>query len=59
MHKPYNGHTRHTEKINSSLSIVAYMCQCTGTAFVQVLAWRRTGDKPLPEPMLIYCQLHP
>ena len=21
-------------------------------AFVQVMAWRRTGDKPLPEPML-------
>ena len=22
------------------------------TAFVQVMAWHRTGDKPLPEPML-------
>ena len=22
------------------------------TALVQVMAWRRTGDKPLPEPML-------
>ena len=21
-------------------------------AMVQVMAWRRTGDKPLPEPML-------
>ena len=21
-------------------------------AFVQVMAWRRTGDKPLPEPIL-------
>ena len=21
-------------------------------ALVQVMAWRRTGDKPLPEPML-------
>ena len=21
------------------------------TALVQVMAWRRTGDKPLPEPM--------
>ena len=23
------------------------------TSLVQVMAWRRTGDKPLPEPMLI------
>ena len=23
------------------------------SAFVQVMAWRRTGDKPLSEPMLI------
>ena len=22
------------------------------SALVQVMAWRRTGDKPLPEPML-------
>ena len=22
-------------------------------ALVEVMAWRRTGDKPLPEPMLI------
>ena len=21
-------------------------------SFVQVMAWRRTGDKPLPEPMM-------
>ena len=21
------------------------------------MAWRRTGDKPLPEPMLAYCEL--
>ena len=25
----------------------------TTWALVQVMAWRRTGDKPLPEPMLI------
>ena len=24
-------------------------------ALVQAMAWRRTGDKPLPEPMLIQC----
>ena len=22
-------------------------------ALIQVMAWRRTGDKPLPEPMMI------
>ena len=22
------------------------------SALVQVIAWRRTGDKPLPEPMM-------
>ena len=32
----------------------AYMRRWTGSALVQVMAWRRTGDKPLPEPMLIY-----
>ena len=24
------------------------------SALVQAMAWRRTGDKPLPEPVLIY-----
>ena len=24
------------------------------SALVQVMAWRRTGDKPLPEPMLTH-----
>ena len=24
-------------------------------SLVQVMAWRRTGDKPLPEPMMAYC----
>ena len=23
-------------------------------AMVQIMAWRRTGDKPLPEPMMVY-----
>ena len=24
-------------------------------ALVQIMAWRRTGDKPLSEPMMAYC----
>ena len=48
-----------THRLNSSPPIAAYMRQWTGTALIQVMAWRRAGDKPLPEPMLIYCQLDP
>ena len=33
--------------------------QWTWTALVQVMAWCRTCDKPLPALMLIYCQLDP
>ena len=33
-----------------------YMYRWTGSALVQVTAWHR-GAKPLPEPMLAYCQL--
>ena len=33
--------------------------QWTGSAFVQVMACRLFGAKPLPEPMLTYCQLDP
>ena len=33
------------------------MRQRTGSAWVQIMAWRRPGDKPLSEPMLTYCQL--
>ena len=35
----------------------AYMRQWTGSALVQVMACRLYGTKPLPEPMLAYCQL--
>ena len=44
---------------NSSRHNAAYMPRRTGPALVQVLAWRRTGDKPLPEPMLIYLSIGP
>ena len=35
----------------------AYMRQWTGSSLVQVMACCLFGDKPLPEPMLIYCWL--
>ena len=44
---------------NSSPSSAAYMCQWTGPSLVQVMACRLFDAKPLPEPMLVYCQLDP
>ena len=35
-----------------------YMRRWTGSALVQIMAWHQTSDKPLSEPVLIYCQLH-
>ena len=35
----------------------AYMCQWTGSAFVQIMACRLVSAKPLPEPMPAYCWL--
>ena len=43
--------------INSSTPSVAYMRQWTGLSLVHVMACRLFGAKPLPEPMLDYCQL--
>ena len=45
--------------INSSPPSAAYMRQWTGSTLVQVMACRLFGAKPLPEPMLDYCQLDP
>ena len=39
------------------LSLVRHMRQWTGSALFQVMACRLFGAKPLPEPMLVYCQL--
>ena len=41
---------------NSSPPSATYM-QWTGSALVQIMACRLFGAKPLPEPMLAYCQL--
>ena len=35
----------------------AYMCQWTGSSLGQVMDCRLFGVKPIPEPMLAYCQL--
>ena len=45
--------------VNSSPPSAAYMRQWTGSALVRVIACRLFGAKPLPEPMLTYCQLDP
>ena len=43
--------------VNSSSPCAAYIHQWSGSTLVQVLACRLYGAKPLPEPMLAYCQL--
>ena len=60
----YQGSTKsvnnHVDKpINSSCPGAAYMRQWGRTALAQVMACRLLDTKPLPEPMLIYCQLEP
>ena len=42
---------------NSSPPSAAYMRQWTGPSLVQVMACRLIGAKPLPEPILSFCQL--
>ena len=44
--------------INSSPPCAAYMRQWAGSALFQAMACRLFGAKPLPEPMLVYCQLY-
>ena len=43
--------------LNSSPLSASYSRQWTWSALVQVMACRLFGAKPLPEPMLAYCQL--
>ena len=43
----------------SSGSPVWYMHQWTGSALIQSMACHLFGSKPLPGPMLTYCQLDP
>ena len=39
-------------RIQISLKFVSRSPIDNKPALVQIMAWRRTGDKPLPEPML-------
>ena len=55
MHVPADAHSLY---IHSSSPSAAYMHHWTESASVQVMACRLFGDKPLPEPMLAYFQLH-
>ena len=48
-----------TTKVNSSPPNGAFMRQWTGSALVQVMTCRLFGAKPLPQPILPYCQLDP
>ena len=43
--------------VNSSPLSATYMHQWIGSSLVKVMASRLFGAKPLPEPMLDYCQL--
>ena len=43
--------------VNSSPPSSAYMRQWIGSALVQIMACCLFAAKPLPEPMLTYCQL--
>ena len=43
--------------INSSSPSAAYIRWWTVSSLVQIMACRLFGTKPLPEPMLTYCQL--
>ena len=50
-------YSQFVDLINSSPPRSAYMRQWTGSALLQIMACRLFGAKPLPEPMLAYCQL--
>ena len=45
------------DSLNWTHSSAAYMRRWTGLLLVQVMACSLFGSKPLPEPMLAYCQL--
>ena len=45
--------------LKPSFPPVPYIRQGTGSVLLQVITCRLIGAKPLPEPMLTYCQLDP
>ena len=56
---PVAEQARITPIFNSSPPSAAYMRQRIRSALVQIMACRLFGAKPLPEPVLAYCVLHP
>ena len=48
-----------SQRVNSSPPCAAYMRQWLRSALVQIKACRLFGAKPLPKPMLGYCQVDP
>ena len=47
-------HCDYLDKKKVMILVLTWVC---GPAFVQVMACHLFGAKPLPEPMLVYCQL--
>ena len=47
------------ELLRPSAPSAAYKRQWTGSPLAESVACRPLGAKPLPEPMLTYCQLDP
>ena len=50
-------YVQHAPIVNLCPISAPYMRQWTGSALVQVMACRLSGDKPLPKPVTVYCQL--
>ena len=50
---------KYSQHFKSSPPSGTYMCRRTGSTLVQVMAGHLFGAKPLPEPMLTYCQMDP
>ena len=51
--------SRYGVVINSMNPVDAYVHHWNRSPLTQVMAWYLLGAKPLPEPILIYNQLHP
>ena len=51
-------HRRHFLPVKMSLKLVPYGPINNISALVQIMAWRRSGDKPLSEPMMIGLPTH-
>ena len=47
------------QHVNSSPPSATYMHQWTGTSLIPIMACHLFGAKPLPEPILTYCQMNP